>query len=65
MVLGVIATKQTGRHSEIELLTIANLCANTGLIVLGVCCIVVRKLTWLGMLMLIVSSTLVCFESSA
>jgi hypothetical protein len=61
MLLGVTAAKQTGRHAEIELLTIANLCAHVGLIVLGVYWIVVKKLTWLGILMLIVFGTLVGF----
>jgi hypothetical protein len=61
VVLGVISAKQTHTHAEIELLNIANLCANVGLIVLGVHWIVVKKLTWLGILMLIVSSTLVGF----
>jgi hypothetical protein len=61
VVLGVISAKQTGAHAEIELLTIANLCANVGLIVLGVYWIVVKKLTGLGILMLIVSSMVVGF----
>jgi hypothetical protein len=61
VVLGVISAKQTGAHSEIELLNIANLSANVGLIALGVYWIVVKKLTWLGILMLIVSSALVGF----
>jgi hypothetical protein len=61
VVLGVMAAKQTGRHAEIELLAIANLCANAGLIVLGVYWIVVKKLTWFGISMLIVFSTLVGF----
>jgi hypothetical protein len=61
VVLGVIAAKQNDPHAEIELLNIANLCANLGLIVLGAHWIMVKKLTWLGILMLIVSSTLVGF----
>jgi hypothetical protein len=59
--LGVISAKQTGGHAEIELLTVANLCVNGALIALGVYWIVVKKLTGLGILMLIVSSTVVGF----
>jgi len=61
VVLGVLSAKQTTGHAEIELLTIANLCANVALIALGVYWIVVKKLTGLGILMLIVSSTVVGF----
>jgi hypothetical protein len=61
VVLGVVSAKQTGGHAEIELLTIANLCVNAALIALGVYWIVVKKLTGLGILMLIVSSMVVGF----
>jgi hypothetical protein len=61
VVLGVISAKRTGGHAEIELLTIANLCVNVALVALGVYWIVVKKLTGLGILMLIVSSTVVGF----
>ena len=61
VVLGVLSAKQTTGHAEIELLTIANLCANVALIALGAYWIVVKKLTGLGILMLIVSSTVVGF----
>ena len=61
VVLGVISGRQTGPHAEIQLLTIANLCINVALIALGVHWIVVKKLTGLGMLMLIVSSMVVGF----
>ncbi len=61
VVLGVLSAKQSGGHAEIELLTIANLCVNVALIALGVYWIAVKKLTGLGILMLIVSSTLVGF----
>lgn len=59
--LGVISAQQAGGHAEIELLTIANLCVNVALIALGVHWIVMKKLTGLGILMLIVSSTVVGF----
>jgi hypothetical protein len=61
VVLGVLSAKQTGAHAEIELLTIATLFVNAALIALGVYWIVVKKLTGLGILMLIVSSTVVGF----
>jgi hypothetical protein len=61
VVLGVLSAKQTGAHAEIELLTIATLFVNAALIALGVYWIVVKKLTGLGVLMLIVSSTVVGF----
>jgi hypothetical protein len=61
VVLGVTSARQTGAHAEIQLLTIANLCMNIALIALGVHWIVVKKLTGLGILMLIVSSMVVGF----
>jgi hypothetical protein len=61
VVLGVISAKQAGGHAQIELLTIANLCVNVALIALGVHWIVVKKLTGLGIFMLILSSTVVGF----
>ena len=61
VVLGVISAKQTAGHAEIETLTIANLCVNAALVALGVYWIVVKKLIGLGILMLIVSSTVVGF----
>jgi hypothetical protein len=61
VVLGVISSRQTGAHVEIQLLTIADLCINVALIALGVHWIVVKKLTGLGILMLIVSSMVVGF----
>jgi len=61
VMLGVISARQTGAHVEIQLLTIANLCINVALIALGVHWIVVKKLTGLGILMLIVSSMVVGF----
>jgi hypothetical protein len=61
VVLGVISPRQTGAHVEIQLLTIADLCINVALIALGVHWIVVKKLTGLGILMLIVSSMVVGF----
>jgi len=61
VLLGVISSRQTGAHVEIQLLTTANLCINVALIALGVHWIVVRKLTGLGILMLIVSSMVVGF----
>jgi len=61
VVLGVISARQTGAHAEIQALTIANLCINGALITLGVHWIVVKKLTGLGILMLIVSSMVVGF----
>ncbi len=61
VMLGVISARQTGAHAEIQLLTIANLCINVALIALGVHWIVVKKLTGLGILMLIVSSMVVGF----
>jgi hypothetical protein len=61
VVLGVISAKQTAGHAEIELLTIANLCVNVALIALGVYWIAVKKLTGSGILILIVSSTVVGF----
>lgn len=61
VVLGVISAGQTGAHAEIQLLTIANLCMNIALIALGVHWIVVKKLTGLGILMLIISSMVVGF----
>jgi hypothetical protein len=56
VVLGVISSRQTGAQVEIQLLTIANLCINVALIALGVHWIAVKKLTGLGILMVIVSS---------
>ena len=61
VVLGVISARQNGGHAEIELLTVANLCVNGALIALGVHWIVAKKLTGLGILMVIVSSTVVGF----
>jgi ABC-type uncharacterized transport system permease subunit len=61
VVLGMIAAKQTNTHAEIELLNIANLCSNVALMTVGVYWIVVKKLTGLGILMLIVSSMVVGF----
>jgi len=59
--LGVISAKQTGGHAEIELLSIASLCVNVALVAQGVYLIAVKKLTGLGVLMLIVSCTVVGF----
>jgi hypothetical protein len=53
VVLGMIAGKQTNTHAEIKLLNIANLCSNIALMAVGVYWIVVKKLTGLGILMLI------------
>jgi ABC-type uncharacterized transport system permease subunit len=61
VVLGMIAAKQTNTHAEIELLNIANLCSNVALMTVGVYWIVVKKLTGLGILMLIVSRMVVGF----
>jgi len=61
VVLGVISSRQIGAHVEIQQLTIANLCINVALIAVGVHWIVVKKLTGLGILMLIVSSMVVGF----
>jgi hypothetical protein len=61
VVLGAISAKQTAAHAEIQLLTIAGMCVNVALIALGVYWIVVKKLTGLGIFMLIVSSTVVGF----
>jgi hypothetical protein len=61
VVLGLILPRQTGAHVEIQLLIIANLCINVALIALGVHWIVVKKLTGLGILVVIVSSMVVGF----
>jgi hypothetical protein len=61
VVLGMISAGQTNTHAEIELLNIANLCSNVALMTVGVYWIVVKKLTGLGILMLIISSMVVGF----
>jgi len=61
VVLGVMSATKTGLPAEIKLLTIAGICVNVALIAIGVHWIVVKKLTGLGILMLIVSSTVVGF----
>jgi ABC-type uncharacterized transport system permease subunit len=61
VVLGMISARQTNTHAEIELLNIANLCSNVALMAVGVYWIVVKKLTGLGILLLIISSMAVGF----
>lgn len=61
VVLAVIGSRQTGLHAQVELNTIGGICGNVALIALGVHWIVVKKLTGLGILMLIVASTVLGF----
>ena len=61
VVLAVIGSRQTDLHAEVELNTIAGICGNVALIALGVHWIVVKKLTGLGIFMLIVASTVLGF----
>lgn len=59
--LALIGSRQTGLHAEVKLNTIAGICGDIAMIALGVHWIVVKKLTGLGILTLIVSSTVLGF----
>jgi hypothetical protein len=61
VVLAVISSRQTDLHAGIELRIVGNIFLEVALIALGVYWIVVSKLTGLGILTLIVASTVIGF----